>query len=151
MALNISEKILCAFCKLEHRVYLKKEVSAFDFLILLMVTALLAFAIWDGPDLRSMVIFSGLAFLLQIFLRVRFRESVKCPHCGFDPILYKKNPQLAATRVNEYIALRKDNPEFMLRPKPLIKPIYLGKDQIKSLLVKPTASPGSLRPDDAQQ
>ncbi len=131
--------------------YLKKEVSIFDVMILLAVTALLAFAIWEGPDLRSLVIFSGLAFVLQVFLRIRYRESVKCPHCGFDPILYKKSPQKAADGVNQFIALRKDNPQFMLRPKPHIKPIYLGKDQIKALNLQPSAQPVSKPSHDAQQ
>lgn len=129
----ISEKILCTFCKLEHRVYVKKEVSVFDVIIMLSVTGLMAFAIWGGPDLRSMLIFMSLAFVLQVFLRVRYRESVKCPHCGFDPILYKQNPEMAAQKVKTYIDARKDNPEFLLKPQLKIKPIYLSKDQMKLL------------------
>lgn len=128
-----SQKAICRFCKLSHRVYFKREVSFLDTILMLFITGLLTFAIWDGPDLRSMLLFMGMAFTAQMLLRMRYRESVKCPHCGFDPIAYKKDPSLAAKRVKEFLELRKDNPEFMLKPKPQIKPIYLGRDQMLAL------------------
>lgn len=128
-----SEKIICAFCRLEHRVYTKKEVSVLDVLVILSVTGVMALAIWGGPDLRSLLIFMSLAFVMQVFLRVRYRESIKCPHCGFDPIVYKQDPERAAQRVTAFMENRKDNPEFLLRAKPKIEPIYLKKEEIEML------------------
>ncbi len=133
MLFKNSHKAICRFCKLSHRVYTKREVSFLDTLLMLFITGLLAFAIWDGPDLRSMFLFMGMAFTAQVSLRMRYRESVKCPHCGFDPIAYKKDPVLAAQLVNEFLEIRKDNPKFMLKPKPQINPIYLGRDQMLAL------------------
>jgi hypothetical protein len=127
-----SENRICAFCKLDHRVYLKKEVSVFDATLLLGVAGLMAFAVWGGPDLRSLLIFMGLAFVLQFFLRLRYRESVKCPHCGFDPILYSQNTEKAALRVKDFLLNRQNNPQFMLKPQPRIQPIYKTKEQIAS-------------------
>ena len=112
---------------------MKREVSFLDTLLMLFITGLLSFAIWDGPDLRSMFLFMGMAFTAQVGLRIRYRESVKCPHCGFDPISYKKDPSQAAERVKKFLEIRKDNPQFMLKPKPNIKPIYLGRDQMLAL------------------
>ena len=129
MVIKTSENRVCVFCKLEHRVYTKKEVSVFDAILLLFVTGLLAFSIWGGPDLRSMLIFMGLSFSLQVFLRVRYRESIKCPHCGFDPILYKQNSELAAQKVKTFMESRKDNPEYMLKPRPMIKPLISKVDE----------------------
>ncbi|MEM7646380.1 MAG: hypothetical protein AAF203_05680 [Pseudomonadota bacterium] len=151
MIFKNSEKLICAFCKLSHRVYLKKEVSFFDAVILLFITGLLAFAIWGGPDLRSMLIFMSLAFGFQVFLRMRYRESVKCPHCGFDPILYKQNPKMAADRVNSFVENRKDNPEFMLKPKPKIKPIYLSPQQMKAYNESKREELAPSEPDDKLQ
>lgn len=131
-----SEKRICAFCKLSHRIYLKKDVSTFDMLLNLGVTGLLALAIWGGPDLRSMLIFMALSFAMQVFLRVRYRESLKCPHCGFDPILYKANSEMAAQRVKDFLNKRTDNPAFMLKPKPQIKPIIRKKDSVPTDLTK---------------
>lgn len=138
-----SESRICVFCKLSHRVYLKKEVSIFDGLILMVVTGFMAFALWDGPDLRSMLIFMSLAFVMQVFLRVRYRESVKCPHCGFDPILYGQDHERAATKVKVFLEQRKDNPQYMLRAQPRIKPLVRKAEAgLKSpSQVLPQASP----------
>lgn len=68
-----------------------------------------------------------------MFLRMRYRESVKCPHCGFDPILYKQNPKAAASKTKDFLESRKDNPEFLLKPQPKLEPIYLSRDQIQQL------------------
>ena len=122
---------------------MKKEVSFFDAIIMLSITGLLAFAIWGGPDLRSMLIFMSLAFVFQVFLRVRYRESVKCPHCGFDPILYKQDPKQAAAKVKGFMEIRKDNPEYLLRPKPRIEPIYLSREEMKLLEMDEQLEAGS--------
>lgn len=123
-----SESRICVFCKLPHRVYTKNEVSVFDIMLIFLVTGLMAYAIWGGPDLRSLLILMGLSFTTQIFFRMRYRESVKCPHCGFDPILYQQDNEAAAARVNAHMERRKDNPEFMLKPQPQIKPIIKKTD-----------------------
>ena len=126
---STSQKILCAFCKLPHRIYGKNEVTIFDISVLLLVSGLFAFLIWGGPDVRSLLIFMSLAFILQVFVRVRWRESVKCPHCGFDPVLYKSNAGLAAQKVKTFLDNRRDNPQFMLKPQPQVEPIRVRTEK----------------------
>lgn len=140
MLFKTSENRVCAFCRLTHRVYLKKEVSVFDGSLLLFVTGLLAYAIWGGPDLRSLLIFMTLAFTFQVFLRIRYRESLKCPHCGFDPILYKQNSAKAAEKVSQFLEKRKDNPRYLLKPTPQIKPRFVSKDEKIKLEAEKTSS-----------
>ena len=120
-----SHKVVCVFCKLSRRVYKKREVSILDVSVLLFVTGLFAFLIWGGPDLRSLIFFMTLAFTLQIFVRMRWRESVKCPHCGFDPVLYKENSEQAALKVKDFMDIRKNNPKYLLKPQPKIKPLIV--------------------------
>ncbi len=141
MIFKTSENRVCAFCRLTHRVYLKKEVSVFDGGLLLFVTGLLAYAIWGGPDLRSLLIFMSLAFCFQVFLRVRYRESLKCPHCGFDPILYKRNSEKAAERVSDFLEKRKDNPQYLLKPRPQIKPRFVSKEEKMKLEASTSKTP----------
>ena len=60
---------------------------------------------------------------MGIFVRVRWRNSVKCPHCGFDPIVYKSNPEKAAQITKAFLEKRKRDPTYLLKPQPQIKPI----------------------------
>ena len=121
--LSSSEKILCVFCKLPHRVYKKNDVSLFDAFVLLLISGLFMFLVWGEPDKRSLILFGVLIFSMQVFIRMRWRESVKCPHCGFDPVLYKVDNESAAEKVQTFLQDRKTNPKFLLKPKPQIKPI----------------------------
>lgn len=123
-----SHKVVCVFCKLSRRVYKKREVSIFDISVLLFVTALFAFLVWGGPDLRSLILFMTLAFTLQVFVRMRWRESVKCPHCGFDPVLYKGNASQAAIKVKDFMDSRRGNPKYLLKSQPQIKPLIVKSD-----------------------
>jgi hypothetical protein len=39
--------------------------------------------------------------------RAYARQSLICPHCGFDPYLYKHDVKLARKKVEEFFAARK--------------------------------------------
>ena len=38
----------------------------------------------------------------EIFIQLRWRLTVACPRCGFDPVLYVKDPEKAARRVRQF-------------------------------------------------
>ncbi|MCB0378849.1 MAG: hypothetical protein KDD33_10175 [Bdellovibrionales bacterium] len=124
-----SYKVICAFCKLNHRVYKKNGISALDAFLLLAVSGLFSFLIWGTADPRSLAIFALLIVIGHIFYRIRWRESVKCPHCGFDPVLYKRAPEEAAQKVKAFLSSRKDNPQYLLRPQPRIQPIIIPREE----------------------
>lgn len=146
--LRNSEKILCAFCKLPRRVYRKTEVSVFDVSILLFLSGLFMFLVWGEPDMRSLILFGILTFSLQVFVRVRWRESLKCRHCGFDPILYKEDSELAADRVKDFLEKRKKNPQYLLRPKPQIEPIIKKTKWSGKALQPVEEEAGELKPPE---
>lgn len=57
----------------------------------------------------------------EIVVHFRWRLALTCPHCGFDPVTYKKNPQLAALRVKEHLEFRKNSPRALLS-RPVLLP-----------------------------
>ncbi len=57
--------------------------------------------------------------IAEVAVQMRWRLHLKCPHCGFDPLLYMKSPKLAAAAVNTYIEKQRHDPAFLLRPDPL--------------------------------
>ena len=56
----------------------------------------------------------------EVFVYMRWRMKLICHLCGFDPVLYKKSPELAAKRVNEFFKEQIKNPSFMLSQSPLL-------------------------------
>lgn len=52
----------------------------------------------------------------ELLLHFRWRLALICRQCGFDPLVYKKNPELAAVKVKTFLEKRKTDPRFLLAP-----------------------------------
>jgi hypothetical protein len=122
---NISQKIFCAFCRLERKVFVQKSIGWTNVLLSFLGATLLMFAIWKEFDPRVIVIFVLFAVVAEVFVRTRWRMGLLCPHCGFDPLLYKTNRAEAVKRVKAKLddirlsgrhLLRQNNP-FLHLPK----------------------------------
>jgi hypothetical protein len=113
-----SKRCYCAFCRTKRTVYLHRHVSAPDVLLALAASILLSFVFWQELDPRLLVLFAIGLGIAEVFIVIRWRVSIACPHCGFDPVLYKKSPQLAVSRVKSYMALRREDPMSAFSPPP---------------------------------
>lgn len=79
------------------------------------------FAIWQQYDPRVFIVFVVCAALAEVFVKLRWRLSVVCRQCGFDPVLYLKQPEVAAAKVKMQLDNRKQDPKYLLA-KPLNLP-----------------------------
>lgn len=122
---EISQKIFCAFCRLERSVIVKKHSDWTNVVLALMTAALLTFATWHDLDPRGVIFFVIAIVVSEIFVHFRWRLGMPCPHCSFDPVLYKTDRDLAAKKVKLRLAevkasgqhlLRQNNP-FLTLPK----------------------------------
>jgi len=95
--------VLCAFCKLPRRVYNKRDISVLEILLIFIATGLFSYLIWDSTNFKSLIFFLVMMVTLQVFYRMRWRQSVRCHHCHFDPILYKSQPEAAAQNVKAFM------------------------------------------------
>ncbi len=59
--------------------------------------------------------------LAEAFIKIRWRVHMPCKSCGFDPVIYVKNPQKAAQLVTEYMDRRSQDLTALLR-RPLNLP-----------------------------
>lgn len=77
--------------------------------------------LWQQPDPRVFMVFVICVAVSEIFVQIRWRVSIACPHCGFNPVLYLKDPDRAAARVSEFYEMKKQDPAFFLSGNPLVK------------------------------
>ncbi len=113
--MSVSEKIYCAFCRLGRRVYTKKRITWTNVVLALLSSAILTFAFWQTWDPRGIFIFVLFLAMADIFIRIRWRMALPCPHCGFDPLLYKRNPDEAARRVKIRLDMVRRSDDFLFR------------------------------------
>jgi hypothetical protein len=92
-------------------------------LALAVVGAIASYLIWQDFHWSSLFLFAALVLMTELTYQVRWRHSIKCKGCGFDPITYKQNPERAAAEVKLYLEQRKQDPLYLLRPQPHIRPI----------------------------
>ncbi len=87
---------------------------------------LVSFIVWQDFDPRLVIFFVAAIIVAEIFIVVRWRFSIACRHCGFDPVLYKKKPELAAERVRAYYGERMEDPMSIFSPPPKL-PMLIRK------------------------
>ncbi len=119
----MKEKVFCAFCKLPQKVYKRRHVHALEVVALAGAGAITTYLIWQDFHWAGVFLFGSLTLISEMIYQMRWRLSIVCKGCGFDPMLYKKNPELAAQEVKAYLEERKKDPLFLLKPQPKILPI----------------------------
>jgi hypothetical protein len=120
----------CAFCKSKRHVYKKKHASMTNFVAVLGFSFCLSTGLWTWWDPRSIVIFAvGLVFA-ETFIYLRWRFSVVCNLCGFDPVLYRRSRDEARDRVRQFYEKRIQDPDFMFSKSPLVE-LYRKRLEVK--------------------
>jgi hypothetical protein len=121
-----SKRCYCAFCRSPRVVYKKKHVSLIDGFLALVSALLASFIFWQDVDPRCVVLFAVGLGMTEMFIILRWRLSIACPHCGFDPVLYKKSAEKAALRVKTHMGLRRSDPLSVFSPS-LNLPVLVKK------------------------
>lgn len=111
----------CAFCKSPRRISRKRSIGLLNVLGSVVASAVIMMALWQEFDPRVMVVFIVCLVISETFVKIRWRLSVPCRQCGFDPVLYLKNPELAAAKVKGHLEIRRTDGNYLLS-KPLNLP-----------------------------
>lgn len=114
--LETRKSCYCAFCKNPRKVYRSKYLSLFAVVGLVGLSFLMTYIIWQSVDARGLFLLATLLMIGEVFHQVRWRQSMICSNCGFDPVLYLKSPELAGEKIKEFMNIRADRPEYLLRP-----------------------------------
>lgn len=118
---RVRDHRFCAFCKSKRRVYVKKHIDLTNVLITFFLAVVAASAFSQGLDPVSVLLWSVLLVLTEIFVFLRWRIAIVCRLCGFDPVLYKKSPALAAQKVRQFFDENVRKPQFFLSRSPLLE------------------------------
>ena len=72
------------------------------------------FVFWQTFNARVMVLFVFCLMIAEAFVQIRWRLSIVCPHCGFDPVIYTKDPEKACHKVKKRLDFRKESGDYLL-------------------------------------
>lgn len=135
----------CAFCKTKRTIHLKKHVGGVEISLSLLASIVLMFLFFQKFDFRIIPIFALAICFYETLIQIQYRLSLACPHCGFDPILYLKSQQKACEVVKAHLEKRKQDPEALLKAKPLNLPKIKKSNQDKAPVIKKESSQLDIR------
>jgi hypothetical protein len=127
---RIKDRCLCAFCGSERRFYAKKHLDLTNVILSLILSAMTGTAFWGYGDGRFLVLFGLGLGVGEAFIYLRWRSFIVCHQCGFDPVLYRKSPELAKTKVRSFYDRKIKDPKFLLGQSPLLE-FYRRYQQIE--------------------
>jgi len=104
----------CAFCKTPRRIPTKKRVGFYNFVMSMLFGAVMTFIVFQEFDPRG-ILFVILGLVVsEYFIQMRWRMSIMCKSCGFDPVVYLKNPTMAAEKVKSFMDMKKQDSQYLL-------------------------------------
>lgn len=112
----------CAFCKVERKVYVNKHLTLVSIIGLVLLGLVMTLTVFKTLDPRGLAIVGTLLIIAEIFSQTKWRTSMICRNCGFDPVVYVRNPEQAGLKIKAFLEMRKDSPDFLLRP-PVVLPV----------------------------
>lgn len=89
----------CAFCKSPKIYYNRKHISLIHIVLSFISAMCISYFLTFEFSPVFMLIFSVNLILSEIYVQFRWRMFVICQKCGFDPVLYIKDKQLACQKV----------------------------------------------------
>ncbi len=111
----------CAFCKTPRKVYKHKNLSYFEVLSLIFLSIIFTFVIYKSMDPRGLFIVAAFLLFGEIFTQVKWRSAMVCQNCGFDPVLYIRDHELAGLKIKAFLEKRPNSASHLLRP-PIVLP-----------------------------
>src|ERR1700722_17305170 len=101
-----TKNCFCAFCKNPRKVYAKKSLSLINYLQAFGIGTLVTYGIWQEINPKGLVIVVFAMIVIESSILIRRRSQLPCPHCGFDPALYKRNKDAACEMLKRHIESR---------------------------------------------
>ena len=96
----------CPLCSAERRSFYWPKPQLKHYIQLTVFTIFWLVVLYPLFGVKGVFVSLPIWVLFEFFYRARARQSLICPHCGFDPYLYKFDPKLAKERVKEFFGGR---------------------------------------------
>jgi len=104
-------EFICPLCRTERAFTVSHKLSKLHFLQMIFLTSLVVWIFYPYAGIKTLPVFFGFWAIFEIVVRVRFKNEIPCPHCGFDATWYQKDVKVARQKVREFWESKKPAPE----------------------------------------
>lgn len=99
-------EFFCPICKTQRRSFYWPSPRRRHYWQLAGFCLFVAIASWNWAGVRGIFLAFPIWATFEFIYRARARQSLICPHCSFDPYLYKYDVQLARKKVENFFAAK---------------------------------------------
>ncbi len=92
----------CPVCKAKRRTFYWPSPRKKHYISLGVLAFCLTGVLWPLFGFKGFFLNFPIWGLFEFFYRARARQSLICPHCGFDPYLYKYDVKLARQKIEQF-------------------------------------------------
>ncbi len=100
-------EFICPICKKERRSSYWPSPRTRHYWQLAAVGLFVTACGWPFVGFKGFFLIFPIWGAFEFIYRSRARQSLTCPHCGFDPYLYKYDVKLARDKVEKFFAEKK--------------------------------------------
>ena len=108
----------CAFCRTPKKTYTRRHLSLMQILFVTLLSVAVTTLIRGTVDQYFLFLLFPQLMIGEMIVRMRYRGSLVCQSCGFDPVTYRRDYKKARSMVKETLEARRNDPSQMLK-KPL--------------------------------
>lgn len=99
---NPARQFLCALCETPREVYYSKNLSAKNYLQILVLSLSFSWALWPFMGAKGLNIWFIVWASFELVNKLLYRKEIACPHCGFDATWYRRNVKVAKKKVENF-------------------------------------------------
>lgn len=96
------KEVLCALCATPRVLKHERNLSAKNYLQLIMTTAFTTWALFEKIGYNGLFSFFLFWTLMEFTKKFLYRKEITCPHCGFDATWYKRDVGHARKKVQKF-------------------------------------------------
>lgn len=95
-------RFYCPLCSTERYMSSRPRLAPKNYFQLVLTTVFVGLIAYPLMGFRSFYLFFVFWAGMELFVRLRFRKEIPCPHCGFDASWYKRDVKVARKFVDKF-------------------------------------------------
>jgi len=99
---NSNKDFLCALCKSPRQMKYSKNLSEFNYIQIVLLSAFLSWLLYPVMGLKALTLVLVIWPIFEVTNKMFYRKEIPCPYCGFDATWYRRDVKVAKRKVEDF-------------------------------------------------
>jgi hypothetical protein len=99
---NPKKSFICALCSAPRQMKYSKNLEGKNFLQIIVLSTFLSWAFFPLMGVKSLSLLFPVWMFVEMVNKMLYRKDIPCPYCGFDATWYRRDVNVANTKVKTF-------------------------------------------------